>query len=293
MFKYRIFTIIFLLSLVLSFVLLPILTKADESTWDWNWNAINSKPILVSDEKVDFNANSLYVVDLLTDMPLYQKNIDHIQPVASITKLMTATVLLENYKETDIVDVTYNAASVNGSVMHLVAGEKIKIIDIVYGMIISSANDGALAVSDFYGKGKIVGLMNKKAQELGLKNTRFFDDIGLSKDNYSTARDLYFLSKYALTKPAIKDAASHTTYELVSSSGQTHMLSTTNRLLKQYSDIFGLKTGYTEEAGNCLIAYSIQNDHPIISVMLGHPDYNLRFSDSRELLDWVWESYKW
>ncbi|MFA5880452.1 MAG: hypothetical protein WC860_09860, partial [Candidatus Margulisiibacteriota bacterium] len=112
---------VFFIILGFLFFLIPVKTFAAES-WDWNWNDIPNKPVLTNAKKIEVGAKSILVYDFNTDTVLYQKNPKHVQAIASITKLMTAVVLLENYNKNDAVNVSYRAASVSGSVMHLSAG---------------------------------------------------------------------------------------------------------------------------------------------------------------------------
>jgi D-alanyl-D-alanine carboxypeptidase (penicillin-binding protein 5/6) len=178
--------------------------------------------------------------------------------------------------------------------MHLIPGEKIKVSELVHGMLIASANDAALALEEFFGKEKMTKLMNEKAIFLGLENTKFVESTGLDEKNVSTVKDLAFLTSYALKNPYILRDVSTKEYTAISSDGKIqHKISTTNRLLKNYPDIFGVKTGYTQEAGNCLIASASQNGHQVLSIVLNINDNSVRFNEARKLLDWTFANFKW
>ncbi|PIT87018.1 MAG: D-alanyl-D-alanine carboxypeptidase, partial [Candidatus Magasanikbacteria bacterium CG10_big_fil_rev_8_21_14_0_10_40_10] len=212
----------------------------------------------------------------------------------SITKLMSAVVIVENFNLSDTVPISPAAAGITGSKMHLLSGEQIKAKDLVNGMLIASANDAAKALEEHFGHDQVVKKMNQKTEFLNLKNSHFSEATGLDSKNKSSAQDLILLTKYALNMPIISEAVKTKEYQAVSIDGRIqHLIHTTNRLLKQYPDIFGVKTGYTEEAGSCLISAADRNGHQLISVVLGFDDYNQRFSESRNLLDWVFGNYNW
>lgn len=251
-------------------------------------------PIDNSQEIVQTRAKSAMILDLKTNKILFQKNPKESVSIASITKLMTATVLLEDFDLDEIVTVSSKSAYIIGSKMHLYPGEQIKASELVKGMLIASANDAAKTLEEHFGQGLVVQKMNKKAQFLNLKNTHFVEASGLDSENKSSADDLIILTRYALKNPQIAGIVKTKEYTAVSVDGKLqHLIHTTNRLLKNDVDIFGVKTGYTEEADSCLIAGAKRGNQEIISVVLGVDDYNLRFSQSRELLDWTFNNFKW
>jgi serine-type D-Ala-D-Ala carboxypeptidase (penicillin-binding protein 5/6) len=172
-------------------------------------------------------------------------------------------------------------------------GEKITIENLLYGMLIHSGNDAAfaLAKADSGNIDDFVKKMNKKAEVLGLKNTHFTNPIGLDdKDAYSTAYDLYLLSKFAYSNNFIKNAVKQTKKEIASSNHKiVHELENTNQLLKSYLDVEGLKTGTTDEAKQCLITIAKnKKGNKIITIILGSDD---RFGESKILIDWTFRSY--
>ena len=267
---------------------------AEKSLPQVKLNEINPLPVDESPKPVETKAKSAAILDLKTNKVLFQKNIQEISSVASITKLMTAVVLIENFDLTETVSVSYQSAYPIGSKMHLYPGEQIKASELVQGMLIASANDAAKALEEHFGKDAVVKKMNQKAEFLDLKNTHFVEASGLDPENKSSAADLIILSRYALTIPQIEQAVRAKEYTAVSVDGSLqHLIHTTNRLLKNDPDIFGVKTGYIEEAGSCLIAGAGREGHEIISVVLGIDDYNQRFSESRALLDWAFANFRW
>jgi len=255
---------------------------------------ISPLPVDNSSDSIQTKAKSVAVLDLKTDKILFQKNTSQSLPIASITKLMTAVVLIENFNLDQIVTVSHKSAHPIGSKMHLYPGEQIKASELIDGMLIASANDAAKTLEEHFGKDAVVEKMNQKAKFLNLEDSHFVEASGLDPENKSSVRDLIILTRYALKKPQIKRDVQTKEYTIISVDGKIqHQIHTTNRLLKNDPDIFGVKTGYTEEAGSCLIAGADHNGHKIISVVLGMDNYSQRFSESRKLLDWTFENFNW
>lgn len=240
-------------------------------------------------------ASSSIAIDLDTGKILYEKNAHERRAIASITKLMTLLIILEENDLSEVVTVSNNAAGVEGSTMFLRSGEQILLENLVYGAIIHSANDSAYAMAE-HNAGSIkafVEKMNTKALELGLVNTHFANPAGLDNpQNYSSAYDVAKLGKYVYEDEFIKKAASIKELKVNSISGNyTHQLTSTNDLLDSYLNIKGLKTGKTDIAGLCLISVAENNSQDeIITVVLGSP---ARFTETKILVDWVFRAYSW
>lgn len=215
--------------------------------------------------------------------------------IASITKLMTILIVLEENKMDEIVKVSNNAAATEGSQMQLRTGEEITVENLLYGALIHSANDAATALAEHNADtvSKFVEKMNARAERLGLINTHFSNPIGLDQsNNYSSAADIAKLSRFVYHNKFIQQAATLKTMEVTSTSGKfIHKLSSTNDLLDSYLKIKGLKTGKTTEAGLCLVSIA-ENDHgnEIITVVLDSP---ARFEETKFLVDWVFRAYNW
>jgi D-alanyl-D-alanine carboxypeptidase len=257
---------------------------------------INPEPVVVSVESkpntVTARAYSLY--DAHSSQVLDQKNGDQAFPIASITKLMTSVIVLENFSQDDVIPVPTDAAYIEGSKVHLRPNESMKVADLISGMIISSGNDCAKSLSDYYGQDKVVGLMNGKAKALNLTHTQYFDAIGLDIRNVSSPNDLVKLVDYAMNNETIFQNMNTKTKVINSQlNGSSYNLSTTNRLLKNYSDIIGAKTGYNNEAGYCFVSVSEQSGHKIISAVLGSASQDSVFDESRRLLNWAFSSHQW
>lgn len=251
------------------------------------------KPELISPI---IKANGSIAIDLKTGKILFEKNIHERLQLASITKLMTILIILEENKIDEVVTVSANAASTSGSRMNLVKGEEITIDNLLLGSLINSANDAAVALAE-HNAGTVeafVEKMNKRALELGLVNTRFSNPAGLDgPHNYSSAFDIAKLGSYIYHNDFIKNAASIQTLEVSSISGNyIHKLKTTNDLLgNEFYKIKGLKTGQTTAAGLCLIAIA-ENDsgNEVVTVVLGSP---ARFTETKILVDWLFRAYNW
>ncbi len=238
---------------------------------------------------------SAIAVDNDTGAILYEKNANEKLPIASITKLMTILVILEENNLSDIVTVSANASSVGGSTMFLKTGEKIAVENLIYGALIGSSNDAAVALAE-YNAGStsaFVDKMNKKAKNLELTNTHFSTPNGLGDvDNYSSAKDLSVLAQQVYKNKFIKHAAELKDIEVLSLDGSvTHKIKTTNELLGGYLNVKGLKTGTTDAAGQCLVTIA-ENDegHEITTVLLHSPD---RFTEAKVLIDWVFRAFNW
>ena len=252
----------------------------------------------------DFNieAKSALVLDVGTDTVLYSKNSDEKMPIASLTKIMTALVVLESIDLNDTVTISKNAFDTAGRKDSLVVNEKIKAEDLLKIMLIRSNNTAAVSLAE-HSSGSVeefVKLMNQKAESLGLKNTNFSNPTGFDSDeNYSTAYDLAQLFDYASDELLIweilriQECRGGSRPAPTSLDGNIkHNLKNTNLLLGKLENITGGKTGLTDEAGQCLalIVGDPVNNHRIISIVLNAED---RFLETERLVRWVFGSYAW
>lgn len=239
------------------------------------------------------SAQSAVAIDLNSGVTLYEKDPNKKLLPASTTKIMTALVALDTYQTDRVLKV--GNVNVVGQKMGLVRGEEIMFIDLLKGLLIFSANDAAevLATSHPAGRDVFIGLMNKKAQDLGLRDTHFENPTGLDGNGgqYSTTRDLVILSKQAIKNDLFRDIVS-TKIEVVKSvDGRfTHRLVNTNKLLDQNNGVYGIKTGWTENARENLVVFVEKEGRSIMIAVLGSSD---RFGETKELIDWVFENYEW
>lgn len=232
-------------------------------------------------------------IDLDSQTILFQKNSDLKLPIASLTKLMTAYIILEEEDPDAIVTISSNAISTEGSEMNLFSGETITIKNLLYGLLIESGNDAAIALAEFNAgsEANFVNKMNKEAENLGLEQSQFSNATGLDYgEGYSTPRDLALLSSYLLQDQTIREIVNKKEAEVTSTTGVIHNLKNTNTILGEMG-IKGLKTGKTPAAGECLVTLAESpTGREILIVALGSQS---RFLDSKILVDWIYRAYIW
>lgn len=260
-------------------------------------NQLYPLPYKINDSDIDIDSKSAIAFDAETDFVLYEKRSKEKMPIASLTKIMTALVALENNNLDDIVAISENAFKAEGKKEGLEAGEKIKLNDLFKMMLVSSNNIAATALAEHTSgnTNDFVSLMNKKAQELGLKDTVFYNPTGLDQENknVSTAYDIAQLVDYSLDKPLLWEYSKIQYITLNSLDGKTkHRIKNTNLLVRRLENIIGGKTGFTEEAGECLalITENPQKKSRIVTIVLNAND---RFLQTEKLINWVFGSYRW
>lgn len=242
-------------------------------------------PVLKSEVEQDITAKAAVVMDSDSKVVLFSKNPNLLFSMASTTKIMTALVALDYYKMDDVLIVkTENVQGVN---VGFKKGQKLFFKDVLYGMLLPSGNDAALAVAENY-KGEekaFIQRMNEKAQFLHLYNTHFADPTGLAdSQDYTTALDLAKLASYALGNKTFSEVVRTREMSISDVSGENnYMLYNINKLLG-ISGVTGIKTGYTNEAGQVLVTSKLENNSTIIIVVMGSLD---RFSDTEKLLSLV------
>lgn len=251
-----------------------------------------SLPTKIMDIPFETSSKASYAIDVNSMSVLYEYNQNDTLPIASIAKLMTALLAVEHYSPDDwlIVD----GVKTDGSNIGLVSGEKYQVKDLLGALLIGSANDVAEVLASNFTNGinGFVWGMNQKALELGLNNTHFVNPIGFdSSDQYSTARDLAILSIEVIKNPLLSSLVSQKEI-VITDQLQTITLQakSTNELLDKDPSVLGVKTGWTEAAGECLIVYANRNNHPVITVVLGSSN---RFEESENLINWIYQSYQW
>lgn len=239
-------------------------------------------------EKPDFTARAILSYDLTSDQILYEKRSKDKLPMASLTKIMTAVVIIENEDLDELVTVSKRAAEIGENSMMLKEGEKFNRKELLFGLILPSGNDAAevLAETSSVGRENFVYLMNKKAENLGLTDTYFTNPSGLEGDGnqYSTAHDLLVITRYAMNIPVFADIVSTVEKELPTNNnhGYYKLINDTN-LLTTYPGVKGVKTGFTYEAGMCLISYLEHDGKKIIAVILNSEN---RRQEMKDLLDY-------
>ena len=264
----------------------------NELVYDENDLEVSTTPI----KEPVISSRAAIVIDRKTGLVLYEKNSNDVRKMASTTKIMTATVVLENVQDlSQVVTVSKKAASVGGSTLGLKTNDKITIHDLLYGLMLKSGNDTAIALAEAVG-GSVEGfaeLMNKKAEELGLQNTHYVTPHGLdSEEHYTTAYELAKLTNYALNNDEFLKIVSTKNYT-VTVSGRSIIVSNGNELLGYFSGVYGVKTGFTNGANRCLVTACKRGDIDVISVVLGADTKTIRTKDSMNILNYVFKNFKY
>ncbi|GAB7386566.1 D-alanyl-D-alanine carboxypeptidase family protein [Bacillaceae bacterium] len=241
------------------------------------------------------SAESAAVIDVDSGRILFAKNAEMPSRIASLTKIMTAIVAIERGNLNDTVTVSRNAYGVEGSSIYLRRGEKLKLIDLLYGIMLRSGNDAAVAVAEHVGGSveEFVEMMNEKAKELGMKDTKFINPHGLDEkkgSNISTARDMAILTAYALKNPVFAEIVS-TKFRAIPYEGQPggRKLQNKNKMLYRYQGADGVKTGYTVLAQRCLASSATRDGWQLASIVLRAPNW---YEDSMRILDNAFQAYK-
>lgn len=244
-------------------------------------------------------ARSIVVMDVDSSVVIYNRNENLLVLPASTSKIMTALVALDYYPLEKVLVV--GELDVLGQTMDLVPGEKIRVKDLLYGLLVSSANDAAVVLAQNY-PGGVVGFvkaMNLKSRQLNLSRTYFANPTGLDSDkdgkilkdfSYTTSLDMARLAKAALKNPVFSEIVRTKQIVVKDTEGKrAHSLYNLNLLLGE-EGVLGVKTGWTEEAGECLVTFVEKNGRRLIVVVLGSQD---RFGETKKLINWVFENYQW
>ena len=245
-------------------------------------------------EDIDINSRSCVVLDRKSKTILFGKNENKQVKMASTTKIMTAIVIIENYDLNKEITVSKKAAGTGGSRLGLRTGDKITVHDLLYGLLLRSGNDAAVALAETVG-GSIEGfaeLMNQKAKELNLKNTHFESPHGLDSDgHYTTAYELALITDYALQNSTFAKIVGTKNYT-ITINGYPKALTNTNELLGNLNGVYGVKTGFTNGANRCLVSSCKRGDMDIICVVLGADTKNFRTQDSIKLIEYAFANYE-
>ena len=256
---------------------------------------------------VDVSANAAMIVSLDTDEVLFEKNADKKVFPASITKIMTTLLMLESdkYDPDAKIAMTEEAldliSGTGSSVSLLEAGEEITQLDLVYMVLMSSYGDCALLAATYYGGSveNFVAMMNSRAAELGLENTNYENPIGLHHaNNYTTARDTYVLTKFALQNETFKTVCESDRHTVKTSKSGDRVLSTTNLLQDNTTPYYyqytkGVKTGFTDEAGRCLVSTARYNGYSYMCLVFGcPPNEKKHFTESANLYRWAFNNFE-
>ena len=254
----------------------------------------------VSALEVTPNATKAILIDPDSKKILYEKNIHEEASIASLTKMMGLILIFEEIdsgkiKYTDKVIASSNAANMGGSQIWLSAGEELTVDELLKGIIMASANDGIVAMAEYIGGSEenFVKMMNDKARELNLMHTNFVNPTGLDEEgHYSSAYDLAIIATELMKH---KDVFKYTTlYEdyLRKNTNNKFWLVNTNKLLKSYKGVDGLKTGMTDKAGYCMAVTAKRGNMRILAIVLGEKEGKVRNKETSDLLDYGFNNYE-
>ena len=252
-------------------------------------------------EEIIPGAVSGILIDADSGKVIFEKNKNKKVAMASLTKMMSQIIILEeiekgNIKWDDIVVVSKNAQDMGGSQIYIEMGEKISIRDLMKGISMASGNDATVMMAEVISgnEEKFVERMNKKAKELGLKNTKFVNCTGLDEEgHYSTAYDLSIIAReLVINHPSILEFSSLYEDYLREGTDKKFWLVNTNKLVHFYEGADGLKTGHTDNAGYCLAATAKRSDLRLIGIVLGEKDSKIRNSETMNLLDYGFNTVK-
>lgn len=246
-------------------------------------------------DSASLNSRACIVLDRKSNRIIYGKNEKNKVKMASTTKIMTATIVIENYDLSKTVEISKKAAGTGGSRLGLKQGDKISVLDLLHGLMLCSGNDAAVALAETVAGGipEFSDMMNNKAKELGLENTHFESPHGLDSDNhYTTAYDLSLLTNYALNNETFLKIVGTKNYT-VTINGYPKNITNTNELLGTLNGIYGVKTGFTNGANRCLVTACKRNNLDIICVVLGCDTKNFRTKDSIKLIEYTFQNYEY
>ena len=242
----------------------------------------------------NINSRAYVVIDRATNLVLVGKNENQKRKMASTTKIMTAIIIIENCNLSDTTQISRKSAGTGGSRLGLKTGDKITVNDLLYGLMLCSGNDAAVALAE-YCSGSVEEFakkMNEKANSLGLSNTHFITPHGLDSDeHYTTAFELALLTNYALKNNTFAKIVGTPNYT-VTINGYPKSLRNTNELLGNLNGVYGVKTGFTNGANRCLVSSCRRNGMDIICVVLGADTKNFRTKDSISLIEYCFSNFE-
>ncbi len=256
--------------------------------------------VQADDLKLAENAKSAILIEASTGKILFEKNADEKLHPASMTKMMSMLLIIEAIEDgvikwDQVVQVSENASSMGGSQILLEIGEKMSVRDLFKGVAIASGNDAVVALAETVAGSvnNFVSMMNKRASELGLTNTNFKNPHGLDDANhYSSSRDMSIIAKELVKHKEVLEYTKIYEDYLREDTDRKIWLVNTNRLVRFYDGVDGLKTGYTEDAGYCMTATAEKDGMRIIAVVMGEDTSKIRNQEVSEMLDYAFAQYK-
>ena len=294
--KKRIISLIILLIICTSNIIIFADDEIEEYNKKIDNNEIN-KTIETSanlNDEPKINSRSAVVIDRKSKNIIYGKNENVKKAMASTTKIMTAMLVIQNTNLNNTVEISKKSAGTGGSRLGLKAGDKITVKDLLYGLLLRSGNDCAVALAEYVAGSvpEFSNLMNQNAQMLGLNNTHFVTPHGLDEEeHYTTAYELAILADYALNNELFAQIVNKKSYTInINKNSKT--LNNTNELLGNLNGVYGVKTGFTNGAGRCLVTSIKRGNLDVICVVLGADTKKDRTRDSAKLIEYTFNKYE-
>ena len=269
---------------IIIIILIILLFGLFEPVYGEEQTAAVEPPVISAQNAIMIESNSGEV--------LYEKNASERAYPASITKILTALLAIENGDLDKKVKISPKAVGVEGSSIYLASGEQIPLRDLVYGLMLRSGNDAAVAISEEIGGSTddFVVMMNEKAHELGASNSHFMNPSGLhNKEHYTTAEDMAKIAQAAMKNSEFKKVAAAKSWVTDRGEGKYNYFFNKNKVVYQYNGGNGIKIGYTKAAGRTLVASSERNGMELICVVMNAPDW---FQDTYKLMDYAYNQYE-
>ena len=263
---------------------------SDEENMQINIEEISAEPTKIP----TINSRAAVIYDRTSKTVLYGKNENTKRPMASTTKIMTSIIVLEKANLSDVVEVSKKAAGTGGSRLGLKTGDKVTVLNLLYGLLLVSGNDAAVALAEHVGGSitEFAELMNNKAKELGLNSTSFVTPHGLDADeHYTTAYELAIIADYALNIKEFSNIVDTKNYTVYINQNPKN-ITNTNELLGNLSGVYGVKTGFTNGANRCLVTSCKRGDMDIICVVLGADTKKYRTQDSARLIEYAFTNFE-
>ncbi len=284
----------FLISLIIILTLSihPVLADDEEHELSHDFSSITVSSNNTSVPPI--NSKSAIIYDRSSGSILYGKSENEKRKMASTTKIMTAIIVIENSNLDDIVTISQKAAGTGGSRLGLHVNDKISIRDLLYGLLLCSGNDSAVALAETIGGSveEFANLMNQKAISLGLNSTHFVTPHGLDNDDhYTTAYELALITDYALKNDIFCNLVGSKTHTILINN-QPKTISNTNELLGNLNGVYGVKTGFTNGANRCLVTSIKRDNMDLICIVLGADTKKDRTKDSVALIEYTFKNFQ-
>lgn len=253
---------------------------------------INTISVKVNSD-IDTSAKGAVVMDVKTGRVLYSKNMNTKLAMASTTKIMTALLAAESGKLNDVVAVKQSSCNIEGSSLYLKPGDKLTVEELVYGLMLRSGNDASVAIAEYIGGNydNFIAMMNTKAKEIGANNTHFVNPNGLPDANhYTTAYDLALITSYAMKNSKFAEVVSSKNKVIPGSPSENwdRVLKNKNKMLWTFEGADGVKTGYTKNAGRCLVTSATRSNMRLVCVVL---NCGPMWEESAALLEYTYKNY--